>query len=197
MVPRCPCWPIIAGEALSTVGALRTNAPSRLMLVFQAQRACLTDGRYLNSLPPDRRAGYFGRSQGTSLSLSPNRSRRREPPCATSAFRLPPPLYDLRRIRSGPGGGSGFAFSVKAGGHGGTDWASGTRRWRRIGMRRDQEPMLIPITALVIFSSLIARWSVIAASQRMLLQFAACFGRSQDVAPASILARAAHLAQRG
>jgi hypothetical protein len=42
--------------------------------------------------------------------------------------------------------------------------------------------MLIPITAIVIFSSLIARWSVIAAFQRMLLQFAACFGRLQDAA---------------
>jgi len=46
--------------------------------------------------------------------------------------------------------------------------------------------MLIPITALVIFSSLIARWSVIAAVQRMLLQFAACFGRLQDAAPGSV-----------
>jgi hypothetical protein len=44
--------------------------------------------------------------------------------------------------------------------------------------------MLIPITAIVIFSSLIARWSMIAAFQRMLLQFAACFGRLQDAAAA-------------
>jgi peptidoglycan/LPS O-acetylase OafA/YrhL len=45
--------------------------------------------------------------------------------------------------------------------------------------------MLIPITALVIFSPLIAGWSVIAAFQRMLLQFAACFGRLQDAARGS------------